>query len=95
MVCGSSTVNGSVPIMGITLDWQTYLTCQSHTCAPAGSDLFVVDGTGAANTLTPYTFAPGATNTTGYYRVGNKEWEYCSNRGRCNQETGACRVDSW
>ncbi len=71
----------SVPAMTIKTDWQTYLSCAACTLS-----LFVVDGTGVANILTTYTF-PNA--VTGSYRVGNKEWEYCSRRGRCNQENGA------
>jgi hypothetical protein len=73
--------------MTFKTDWRTYLSCVG--CAGGAVDLFVVDGTGAANTLTPYGGFPNS--LTGSFRVGNKEWEYCSRRGRCNQENGECR----
>lgn len=79
---------GDVPPMTIKRDWATYLSCTA--CLPASADLFVVDGTGAANTLTPHSFTVGSGTASANFRRGNKEWEYCSRRGRCNQENALC-----
>jgi hypothetical protein len=74
---------GSVPALEISTDWQSFL----H--APANSEvLLVYKSTGSVNTMTPWTMGP----TTGYARPGNKEWEYCSGRGRCNQVNGTSVV---
>lgn len=67
----------SVPALQVATEWNTYLT-------GTGATLEVHKSPGPVNTMVPYTHGP----TTGYARLGNKEWDYCSRRGRCNQVNG-------
>jgi hypothetical protein len=89
----SSCPHDSVPVMAVKTDWLLDLdTCVA--CNPAGSSLVIVDGDdiNTVNTLVAHSFNVNGVTVSATKRIGNKEYEYCSRRGRCNQENGVC---SW